>query len=453
MRLLVVGMALPNPRIDNHTIFTAPSLFDYDAILVDPEAVSQAIEGVVSGGEPQATAADEPVVNAATTGLNVGIGDLLRRRRDETERLLQRGGTVAVFARPNLAHPHVAGFAGADRYSWLPAPLGLSYGEPYLVPAFGTEVALTDSASLFAPFIDGYRQWFHYRAYFAERYPSFAAHAHVFARSTGGAAVGVEIRYGQGRIVFLPAMFQVPTGDLRFNLARTLLDCLSRSVQLAAIEQPPDWAKDIDLPGTAALEQGLEQASQRLQEAADQHAEAETKLDQVARYRRLLWEEGRYGLESAVRDAFQLLGFSVSLNLDQPAVLEADGRTAFLEVEGSPETVAEWPYFRLQKRLEKDLLETREPKKGVLVVNGQRQLPLSDRDRPYTEALRVAAENYRYALLTGERLLDLVRAALARPDEESLRAIRDLVFVMAGDEAPSGFPKSGNDQAVANEGV
>ncbi|MGI8552444.1 MAG: hypothetical protein ACR2PL_16895 [Dehalococcoidia bacterium] len=440
MQLLVIGIPLPNPRIDNYSFFSAPSFFDYDAILVEPDAVSQVIEEIVSGGTAQNTGAQEPIVNAPTAGLNVGLADQLRRRRDEAERLLQRGGTIAVFARPARVHPHIAGFSHADSYSWLPNPASISYAEPFLVPAFGTKVIPTDSSSPLASFVEGYQQWFHYRAYFSERIPNFSSSAHVFARSVGGAAVGVEFRYGSGRIIFLPAMYQVPAGDPRFTLASTLLEGLRQSVHAAQEDEAPAWAGTIPLPGVEPLEAAAERATRQLTEAQEQFTEAQANLRQLTRYRRLLWQEGRYGLEPVVRDAFQALGFYVTLDLDRPLVLEADGHTAFVEVEGSQETVVEWPYFRLQKRLEKDLLETRQPKKGVIVVNGQRSMAPAERSAPYSDTLRVAAENYRYALLTAEQLLSLVREALEHPEPDSLRRLRDLIFAMTGTDLPPGFP-------------
>lgn len=449
MQLLAIGIPLPNPRIDNYSFVAAPAFFDYDAILVEPSAVSEVIEEVVNGGASHTTPAQEPVVNAPTRGLNVGLADLMRRRREETERLLERGGTVAVFARPNVGHPDVAGFPGAERYSWLPAPPGLSYAEPYMLPGFGTRVSLSDSASFFAPFIDGYNSWFHYRAYFSERLPAFGAVAHVFARSSGGAAVGVEFAYGRGKIVFLPAMFQVPAGDPRFKLASTLLDCLRHSVHAAAESEPPPWIRDQPLPKIEQLEAAEQLATRLLEEANERHVEAKANYEQLARYRRLLWQEGRYGLEPVVREAFQALGFGIFPDLDRPAVLEADGRIAFLEVEGSQEAVVEWPYFRLQKRLEKDLMETRQPKKGVIVVNGHRLTPPAERGQPYSEALRVAAENYRYALLTGEQLLNLVRAALLEPGPDSLNRLRAMVFETVGTQLPDGFPSGEPGEAAA----
>jgi hypothetical protein len=40
MRLLAIGFSLPSPDIDNYSVLTAPSYFDYDALLVDPESLT-----------------------------------------------------------------------------------------------------------------------------------------------------------------------------------------------------------------------------------------------------------------------------------------------------------------------------------------------------------------------------------------------------------------------------
>jgi hypothetical protein len=450
VRLLVIGMPLPNQRIDNYSFFSAPSFFDYDAILVDPLAVVQSVNDVLSGATAHATAADEPVVNAPNDGLNVGLADLLRRRRDETERLLARGGTVAVFARPNQTFRFITGFPAADTYCWLPVPPDMAYSEPYLVPAFGTQIVVTDSASAMAPFVNAFQSWFHYRAYFAEHLTEFAGKGAIFARSVGGAAVGVRFPIGAGSLYFLPAMYSTPEGELRFSLAQTLLGCLTQSVHAAAEEEPPDWIASVRMPGIEPLEVAVEQARERFDEASERYDEAQTQLDQVARFRGLVWQEGRYGLEPAVREAFQTLGFKVNMDVDTPAILEADGRTAFLEVEGSDESVMEWPYFRLQKRLEKDLIATQSVKKGIIIVNGLRRLPLDERTNAYSDALRIACENYRYALLTGEHLLDLVRAARVDSSEESLQRLRDLLFQMTGDHPPSGFPRDAETPSISD---
>ena len=52
MRLLSIGYPMPHRLIDNHTIFNAPTLFDYAAIIVDPNSTLSAIaEAAEARGE------------------------------------------------------------------------------------------------------------------------------------------------------------------------------------------------------------------------------------------------------------------------------------------------------------------------------------------------------------------------------------------------------------------
>ena len=158
------------------------------------------------------------------------------------------------------------------------------------------------------------------------------------------------------------------------------------------------------------------------EEAQARLYEAETRKHGITKYRGLLWQAGAHALEPLVRDAFRLLGFDVETDPDKPGWVRNVLVTAFYEAEGASDTVVEWPYFRLQKRLEQDLLKTKAPKKGILVVNGQRLLSLNERTQPVSDTLRIAAENYRYALLTTTQLYDAIRAVLERPEDELLRA-------------------------------
>ena len=155
MRILTLGCALPDSSIDNYDWASAPSFFDYDAIVVEPQqAISKMINEVVQGtGETPLTYDDEAVLDGPSTASTVGLADLLRRRRDETERLLSRGGLVIVFAYPDVAHTNVASFTGAHRYYWLPAPSGMDYGTSYVKPAGGTQVKPLDYQHPFADYL------------------------------------------------------------------------------------------------------------------------------------------------------------------------------------------------------------------------------------------------------------------------------------------------------------
>src|SRR5688500_8457075 len=165
MRLLSVGYPLPHPSVDNHSILNAPSFFDYDAVLIDPEGVSAAIQAVLDQRDDVLSASDEPVVNAPSAPTLAGLADLLRVRLAEPERLLARGGVVFVVGRPNVAITGVAGFAGCDRYFWLPAPSGVTWGPPDLVLGSGRGAVPTDAEHPLASFVSEFRDRIAYRAH------------------------------------------------------------------------------------------------------------------------------------------------------------------------------------------------------------------------------------------------------------------------------------------------
>src|SRR5436190_6452598 len=86
-RILSLGFPLPGTQVDNYNFISAPSFFDYDAMVVDPRSLSQLIEGVIDGSVQAATFAGIPVGNAPTSPTAASLADVLLRRRDETARL------------------------------------------------------------------------------------------------------------------------------------------------------------------------------------------------------------------------------------------------------------------------------------------------------------------------------------------------------------------------------
>ena len=203
MRLLTVNYALANPDIDNHSIFNAPPLFDYPAVVVDPAGVSRAIEEVLAGAKPT-TPAGLQVSDDLSSPTTISLAEILRRRREETIRLLQRGGGLIGFAYPNVPHPRVTGFTGCDRYFWLPAPAGQAYREGFLNGADGGPVSVVDQLHALATTLNNHETSVRYRAYFKEEVQGFYEFARVIARSPGGAAAADEFPVLGGRVVVEP---------------------------------------------------------------------------------------------------------------------------------------------------------------------------------------------------------------------------------------------------------
>jgi hypothetical protein len=404
-RILSLGVPLPGPQVDNYTFLSAPSFFDYDAIVVDPHALSVLIEGVVDGSIVAATFADVPITNGPATPASAPLAEVLLRRTDETRALLERGGAVVCFAHPATTHAGVVGAGALDDYYWLPAA-------PPLVPGEGSQAHVVDFQHPLAAFLHGQLANVAYRAHFGTGVP----HGCVFVRSEGGAAIGVELPYEHGRVIFLPALRASPSGDARYATSDALQAGIRRALGIVAEGRRPAWLSGYPLPG---LEQGAaalaaaESARDEAQSGVDATAAA---YDELARYQRLLWQEGAVGIDDVVIEALKLIGFEVYASDRREMELRADGVGVLFEIEASEHPIDLAPHHRLRQRIERAIERRGEGPRGVLFVNGQRLESPAQRTRAISDALRTAAETMRYCIAPTSTLYAAVAASLDGDD-------------------------------------
>ena len=183
-RLLAISHPVRHPRADNHSIFNAPAVFDYDAIVVDPGGIFESILDVVETRAEHFTHTDTPVANGETTATHAGLGELLRRRQHEFARALERGALVVVFLHPQASIPASPPSPASTATSSCRAP-GLGWDARLIQGGEGATAAVADHGHPFARVIDVLRQDLRYHAYFDDRAPGFAGSAHILARSAG----------------------------------------------------------------------------------------------------------------------------------------------------------------------------------------------------------------------------------------------------------------------------
>ena len=431
MRVLSLSHRLADPLIDNHNIFNAPTLADYEAIVLDIGGVAETIHAAVSASESFLTFADAPVVNGEPIDGVAGIADTLHRRLEELTRALERGSVVIVFAHPPGAISGVAGYQGLDRYFMLPAPSGLGWDATLLKGGAGTAFAITAPEHPAVDIVESYRRDALYRCFFDERARGFAGHARVIARSEGGLPVGVEFSVLNGRIIFLPPPKE--TG------ARWLVQKESKAVVAAframlghADENAPRWADGIEVPGLAERtgERDLRQAA--ADRAESELAEARAAVDELSAIRDVLWRAGDLGLGPAVVRCAELLGFEArQTESDSPILADGDHELHYV-VAASDEAVDMSPHYRLRARLD-GLIERRsQVARGLIVANGQRLTRPGERQREIAPALAVAAESVGYAVVTTRDLFEAATAALDGMSDETKAAIRTRLLNVDG---------------------
>ena len=228
MRTLVLGIPLPHVTFDNYSFLSAPSLFDHDWVIVEMSALSEAVSEVVAGPADHKTHGGLTIVNGPTTTTAFSLAELLRLRRLEADRLLARGGVIACFAYPDVAHEGISDLPAWRRYDWLPTPEGFAYAEGLLAGYGKLGAELSDPEHAFAPYVEEFGVRLAFRAYLSEPDGTPPPYATVFARSPGGAAVGIDLEVGPGRVVLLPPIGNLDYSRDRAPLAAVLHQCLER---------------------------------------------------------------------------------------------------------------------------------------------------------------------------------------------------------------------------------
>ena len=105
---------------------------------------------------------------------------------------------------------------------------------------------------------------------------------------------------------------------------------------------PPDWAAMILLPGEKEVQSRIDDIQKEQRELEDRLGEGVKGLNNIAKYKQLLFEKGKSHLEPTVRDALDLLGFGTTpAEVIQGTNFEIDGRTTvgskpgIIEIKGS----------------------------------------------------------------------------------------------------------------------
>ena len=428
MRIISIGCPVPNPSVDNHSIANAPSIFDYDACVIDLQSVSEQIEGMAASTLDVKAPDGRAITQGESGAFHFGLAELLQQRRLEFQQLLDRGGLIILFAYPNVRHPSVPSFPGLNRYSLIPGPDSDPFKWPTLRPADGKDVSPTIPEHAASDFLNELAGRLRYRALFDFQASSDAT---VIARSVGGAAVAAEFKLGPGRIVALPPADALSSSQ-RKAFSTGLLEMIERLVQEPEQSAAPVWVRRYDTPEASEARDQLAAAQDELKQAQRRVTEAESLVADTTRFQTMLWQSQNQAFRDVIQDAFRVLGYTIA-PAESGIELRDGADLSVVELSSANNALSDRLYLTLQSRIEEQYLRRKSRPKGIIVGNGFRQTDPRIRREPFPRTLVDACETYGYAIIPVEALFELVTFATEAADEpEVLEEIRRSIAEASG---------------------
>ncbi len=436
LRVLSIGLSLGHDLVVNKHIYDAPALFDFDAIVLDPADLPDFWKEQMVREEGFPVLPYDPVKD--TGGV---LRSFLAGRTSEMTTFLGRPRLLICVLR------RVQGIytprnwrdrepPWIDNYSWLPIVAGLeekSIGY-YISSGEGSTVRIVDPANDFMAYFRAFKDQLFHEAYLES---DVLEHGnvrgfHTIATDYADHPISFAFHCGKATVVFLPPVSGYYDSE---KMAGVLLQCILRAFPEAQRTPPPEWATDYRplMPGLESLDGEADKLTDEIKRLESELKQVRTNQQALEGHLRLLYEQGKYQLEPAVREAFRLVGFGFDEYGDVDIVLDAPEGRAFVEIEGKDhDAIKVEKHSQLLRYVTEYQQDTGATVKGILVGNAYRFTPPLKRDSWFSEKVEKGAEAQGFCLLTTEELFKVVCALLANPFDALKAQIRSAILNTVG---------------------
>ena len=143
---------------------------------------------------------------------------------------------------------------------------------------------------------------------------------------------------------------------------------------------PPQWIEQIDVPSVQVIKRDIENKYRQIEQLKLETSSLLRQKEELEEYKQLLFETGT-ALEQICQKTLENMGCIV-LPADltsEDFIIEFEGRQAVVEVKGNTKSISLQDLSQLGRYLEDYLIERDEEKKGILIGNAWRLLPLGER--------------------------------------------------------------------------
>lgn len=188
-----------------------------------------------------------------------------------------------------------------------------------------------------------------------------------------------------------------------------------------SVEAAPPWAESLLSAPEIAREVLMASKEQEVATIREELDAVKAAQAGDARWRTLLYGSGKT-LERQVGEALRLLGFSVDDEIVGRSDVRAhlDDTTYVIEVKGVAKSGAEKHAAQLEKWIADEVAVGDSAARGILVVNGWRDLPPSDRvEATFPDQMLGYCRKREHCLVTGVQLFAMVRTCIDNPARAS----------------------------------
>jgi len=356
----------------------APSLFDYDIVISDVDAVL---------GEWQSCL---PVESLRPTERNKcqWIETLNGKLSEDSSLLLSKGGLLVCLLEPvkgfsytrRVHRRYGSGFEDrtfyVTNYGWIPINELRENAHWHIYYGSGKRIHLSDKPSTFHQYLKlPQTRWL---AYFDD-VESLEIEYRCIAVNDAGKPIALEVPIGKGWLVFLPVSDHA-------KFAEVILQCATRFMAQKRMRgrPPPSWMKDFRVPDEDEMNESLKKLTQQISELKVQLKKESLVKDRKTEIKKLLYE-GDEPLENAVKKAFEEIEFSLTKKDDMDWISSSDTGEAILEVTGSEGSIDIDKLRQLLNYILSDYKATGKEKKAILVGNHFINDPPIKRGDPFTE--------------------------------------------------------------------
>jgi hypothetical protein len=416
-RVLAIGVWCDGQDPDIKCVETggeAPSLFDYDIVVVDIDTLF-----------PSSWNKVEPIDKNISVKEEEGrwVRSLLDRLARETRLLLEKEGMLVCLLRPtrgvnfrlSVEREPTYLQTGISYYQWIP----IKGFDDQIMHGTGSRMRICDETTPFSAYLrlPG-TQWVAY----LDDVERLQIDKRVIAMNDAGKPVALEAKIGGGRIVFLP----VSEGE---QAQKMLVDCVRGSFE-SGLERPaPSWVQAILTPRESEILVTISALHEEMSKLQEESESKSAELRKETKIKKLLYEKGE-PLAEAVKEGFQELGFTLTKRDDMDWVASSNTGETILEVTGSDGSI---DIDKLRQLLDYVIIEygkTRTEKKAILVGNHFANDSPENRGEPFTKKVLDEAEVHSMCLLP---TVELFRAiCLFREGKTNDNVLRKRIFDTIG---------------------